>query len=139
MKQKLTARDIQSYIKLVVWVFVIAYLCFSPGGKFDNLKIDTIIPEWLLPHMDKVVHFTMFFCLAFLIRSLRWQQTIDNRLYAIYLIAGVIYAIVTEMVQYYFIATRSGDILDFGCDIVGMALSVLVFPLWPKFVKTVFG
>ena len=49
MKQKLTARDIQSYIKLVVWVFVIAYLCFSSGSKFDNLNIDTIIPEWLLP------------------------------------------------------------------------------------------
>ena len=61
MKQKLTARDIQSYIKLVVWVFVIAYLCFSSGSKFDNLNIDTIIPAWLLPHMDKVVHFTMFF------------------------------------------------------------------------------
>lgn len=139
MKQKLTARDIQSYIKLVVWFFVIAYLCFSSGSKFDNLKIDTIIPDWLLPHMDKVVHFTMFFCLAFLIRSLRWQETIDNRLYAFYLIGGVLYAALTEVVQYCFIAMRNGDILDFGCDVVGMALSVLVFPLWPKFVKTIFG
>ena len=139
MKQELTARDIQSYVKLIVWIFVIAYLCFSSGSNFDNLKIDTIIPEWLLPHMDKVVHFTMFFCLAFLIRSLRWQETIDNRRYAIYLIGGVLYAALTEVIQYYFIAMRNGDVLDFGCDVVGMALSVLVFPLWPKFVRTVFG
>ncbi len=139
MKQKLTARDIQSYIKLVVWIFVIAYLCFSSGSKFDNLKIDTIIPDWLLPHMDKVVHFTMFFCLAFLIRSLRWQETIDNRRYAIYLIGGVLYAALTAVIQSYLMAMRNGDVLDFGCDVIGMALSVLVFPLWPKFVKTIFG
>jgi hypothetical protein len=139
MKQKLTARDIQSYIKLIVWVFVIGYLCFSSGGKFDNLNIDTIIPAWLLPHMDKMVHFTMFFCLAFLIRSLRWQDTIDNKLYIIYLTMGVAYAATTEVVQYFFIAQRSGDILDFGCDVVGMALSLLIFPYWPKIVRTVLG
>lgn len=139
MKQKLTIRDIQSYIKLVVWVFVIAYLCFSTGSKFDNLNIDTIIPAWLLPHMDKLVHFTMFFCLAFLIRSLRWQDTIDNRLFVVYLIIAVFYAALTEFVQYYYIPSRSGDILDFGSDVLGMSLSLLVFPYWPKFVRTVFG
>lgn len=93
----------------------------------------------MLPHIDKVVHFTMFFCLAFLIRSLRWQNTIDNRLYVTYLIAGVLYAVITEVVQNYFIPTRSGDILDFGSDLIGMALSLLVFPYWPRFVRIVFG
>ena len=31
MKQKLTPRDIQTIVKLGLWVLVIAYLCFSSG------------------------------------------------------------------------------------------------------------
>ena len=139
MNQKLTARDIQSYIKLAVWVVVIAYLCFSSGDRINNLKINTIIPLWLIPYMDKVVHFVMFFVLAFLIKSLYTQKTIEFRTYYIFLVAGVAYAALTEVVQHYFVYMRSGDVFDFFCDLTGMTLSVLVFPFWPRFVRRIFG
>ncbi|MBR5644895.1 MAG: VanZ family protein [Salinivirgaceae bacterium] len=139
MNQKLTARDIQSYIKLAVWVVVIAYLCFSSGDRINNLKINTIIPLWLIPYMDKIVHFVMFFVLAFLIKSLYTQKTIEFRTYYIFLVAGVAYAALTEVVQHYFVYMRSGDVFDFFCDLTGMTLSVLVFPCWPRFVQRIFG
>ena len=139
MSQKLTIRDIQSYIKLAVWVVVIAYLCFSSGDRINNLKINTIIPLWLIPYMDKIVHFVMFFVLAFLIKSLYTQKTIEFRTYYIFLVAGVAYAALTEVVQHYFVYMRSGDVFDFFCDLTGMTLSVLVFPFWPQFVRRIFG
>lgn len=138
MKQTFTARDIQSYIKLVIWILVIAYLCFSSGHNIDGLKIN-IIPVWLKPYMDKIVHFIMFFVLAFIIKSLYWQKTIDMKPYYVLLTAGATYAALTEIVQYYLIPTRSGDVRDFACDIAGMTLSVFVFPRWPQFVKWLFG
>ena len=139
MKRNLTARDIQSYIKLAVWIAVIAYLCFSSGDRINNLKINTIIPEWIIPHIDKIVHFVMFFVLAFLIKSLYWQKTIEFRAYYVFLVAGVAYAAITELVQYYFIYMRSGDVFDFLCDLTGMTISVFLFPYWPRFVKWFFG
>lgn len=139
MSDKPNIRDIQSYTKLIVWIFVIGYLCFSSGDSLNNLKINSLIPLWLQPHMDKIVHFTMFFILAFLIKSLHWQTTITNRLFYIYLGFAVVYAASTEIIQNYCIATRSGDILDFGADLIGMALSILIFPFWPCFVKWFFG
>ena len=139
MKRTLTARDIQSYIKLAIWVLVIAYLCFSSGTSINELKINSLIPLWLKPYMDKIVHFTMFFVLAFIIKSLYWQKTVDLKPYYILLTAGVAYAALTEVVQHYFIATRSGDVFDFFCDLTGMTLSVFVFPYWPRIVKVIFG
>lgn len=138
MERTLSARDIQSYIKLIVWTLVIAYLCFSSGTNIDGLKIN-LIPLWLKPYMDKIVHFIMFFVLAFIIKSLYWQKTIDMKPYYVLLTAGATYAALTEIVQYYLIPTRSGDVRDFACDLVGMTLSVFVFPYWPKFVKRIFG
>jgi len=132
-------RNIQSYTKLIVWIFVIGYLCFSSGENISHLNINTIIPDWLLPHIDKCVHFTMFFVLAFLIKSLHWQATISNKLFYWYLCAGIAYAGITELIQTFFISTRSGDIFDFTADMVGFGLSILIFPYWPKFIKWFFG
>lgn len=139
MNNNTNIRDIQSYTKLIIWIFVIGYLCFSSGDGLNKLNLNSIIPLWLQPYMDKIVHFTMFFILAFLIKSLHWQTTINNKLYYIYLGIGILYAAITEVIQYYCIATRSGDILDFTADIVGITLSILVFPHWPRFVKWFFG
>lgn len=139
MKQKLTARDIQSIAKLAIWVLVIAYLCFSSGEHFHEFKIGSFVPEWLLPYMDKIVHFCMFFGLAFLIKSLYWQKTVEQKPYYILLVAGVGYAALTEVIQYYFIYMRNGDVRDFACDIAGMTLSVLIFPYWPRFVRWLLG
>lgn len=139
MKQKLTTRDIQSYTKLAIWIFVIGFLCFTPGNHIGGLKLTSFIPLWLKPYMDKIVHFIMFFVLAFLIKSLHWQKTIDSKRYHIYMLSGVAYAISTEIIQHYFIYMRSGDILDFASDSAGMALSILIFPYYPKFIRWIFG
>lgn len=136
---KMTRRDIQSYIKLVVWIFVIAFLCFTPGNHIDGHKLTSFIPLWLKPYMDKIVHFTMFFVLAFIIKSLHCQETINRKTYHAYLCIGIAYAVATEIVQHYFIYMRSGDVLDFACDAAGMLISVAVFPYWPKFIKWIFG
>ncbi len=57
----------------------------------------------------------------------------------IYILAGVAYAIATELIQHFFIFMRSGDILDFASDSIGMALSILIFPFYPKFIRWIFG
>lgn len=139
MKHTLTSRDIQSYAKLAIWIIVIGFLCFTPGNHMGGLKLASYLPLWIKPYMDKIVHFTMFFVLAFLIKSLHWQKTIDSKTYHIYLCIGLAYAIATEIIQHFFIYMRSGDILDLAADVIGMALSVLIFPYYPKFVRWIFG
>ena len=139
MKQRLTARDIQSYVKLAIWIVVIGILCFSPGNHMNGMRLSSLIPAFINPYADKIIHFTMFFILAFLIKSLHWQKTIDTKTYHIYILAGVAYAVATELIQHFFIFMRSGDILDFASDSIGMALSILIFPFYPKFIRWIFG
>ncbi len=105
----------------------------------SELRIGTLIPAWLAPHFDKVIHFSMFFILVFIIKTLHWQSTIGTRLLAVYLIMTVIYAASTELIQHFFIVTRSGDVYDFVADIIGMGMSIAAFPYWPRFLKIVFG
>lgn len=139
MNKKTTLRDIQSYIKLILWTLIIAYLCFTSGSGINDLKITSLIPAWILPYMDKIVHFIMFFTLAFLVKSLESQATISRKNYYVLVVACVVYGLLTEIIQHYLIVSRSGDIVDFISDVIGISVSLSIFRYWPKWIKWIFG
>ena len=79
----------------IIWAGVIFFLCAIPSDSIPDPKLN-------IPHLDKVVHFGMFFIMSiFLCSELRYQTRLSLR--KIYLIAiGVsfIYGGLIEVLQF---------------------------------------
>jgi len=118
------------YYKIIIWVFVIAYLCFAPADEFKKVHIT-------IPHFDKLVHFGMFFILGVLIASISYKQKSIFNTKALPILA-IIYGGVIEVIQYYYIQSRSGDLFDWFFDITGLIIAIKIFTYIPKTVKTLF-
>ena len=123
---------ILTYAKLPTWVIIIGILCFTPGNEFKKVHIP-------IPYFDKIVHFGMFFILAFLIKGLYWKNYISNRVYISYILLAALYGVIIEIVQYNWIYMRSGDWVDWFFDCAGIIVSLTVFRYWPEKIKVVFG
>lgn len=111
--------------KLIIWSFIIAYLCFSPSDGFKNVNIS-------IPHLDKVVHFVMFYIFGVLSEALVNKTQMRRK---IFVFLGLAYALSIEIVQHYFIVSRSGDWVDFIADGVGLFAGIYTFRHYPKFAK----
>lgn len=121
-----------NYIKLPVWLIIMGFLCFTPGNEINKVHIN-------IPHFDKIVHFTMFFILAFLIEGLYWKNLITNRTFKLYLALALVYGVLIEIIQYKWIYMRSGDWVDWLFDCIGLVVSVWLFRFWPEKFKVLFG
>jgi VanZ family protein len=117
------------YYKVVIWSFVIAYLCFAPSDEFKRVHIT-------IPHFDKVVHFGMFFILGLLISAISHKR---NNLFnsKILPVFAVIYGGVIEIIQYNYIQSRSGDWIDWLFDIMGLLIAIKIFIYSPKIIKSI--
>lgn len=120
------------HARLIAWTAIIAVLCFTPGSGFKKVHIP-------IPFLDKWVHFVMFFALAFLIKTLHWKGHITKDRYNIYMLFAALYAGLIEIIQYYWVPMRSGDVVDWFFDLAGIGVSILVFKLWPTPIKIIFG
>lgn len=120
MKSKLLWRNI-------LWAIIIFILCSIPGDDLPKTSMVNI------PHLDKIVHFGMFFIMGiFLIAELRYQTKFKKATrvsIALSLIA--IYGGLIEYLQQNFFTNRSGDFVDLLADILGGILAVLLYP-WVK-------
>lgn len=119
---------IKKYYKIVVWTFVIAYLCFSSADNYKSLN-------WHIPHMDKLIHFVMFFVAGVLLKALYLEAALYKHFY--FTIGYVIYAGITELVQLLFIPSRSGSLFDFIVDVGALFAGLTLFKYLPKYVKKV--
>lgn len=81
----------------IIWALVIFVLCAMPSEDISN-------PHWDIPHLDKVVHFGMFFIMAVLLCSeLGYQTNLTQRkIYLITVTISLIYGGVIEILQQYF-------------------------------------
>ncbi|MBI9068073.1 MAG: VanZ family protein [Salinivirgaceae bacterium] len=115
---------IKLYYKLIVWTLVIAYLCFSPADEFKKVHIT-------IPHFDKLVHFGMFFIAGILLSMLyRQKPTLIHKLWLPLLFLW--YAVMIEVIQHFYIYTRSGDSMDGLADILGLFIGWWLFNLLSK-------
>jgi VanZ family protein len=107
---------IQYYYKIILWSLVIAYLCFAPSDGFRKVPI-------LIPHLDKVVHFIMFFILGMLIEALKISRINVVTLIGLPLL-GIIYGGLIELVQHFLIDGRHGDWVDWLADSIGLFIGI---------------
>lgn len=107
----------------VFWALIIFILCALPGEDMPD-------PPLNIPHLDKVVHWGMFFIMSLLIvLPFEWHTSLTMR--KIYIIAvGVAfgYGGLIEFLQHYFF-NRGGDVWDLLADVAGGVCGCLFSPV----------
>lgn len=88
----------------ILWVVIIFILCAMPSDDIPD-------PHWNIPHLDKVVHFGMYFVLSILlIFPLEEYSCLKlSRIYLIAILVALIYGGGIEILQANFF-NRSGDV-----------------------------
>lgn len=81
---------------------------FSPGNA--------ALPEPL--YVDKVIHAAMFGLPVYLLGRLTRHRWLWAWVF-------VVYAALSEIIQFYLVPGRDGDVFDFTADVVGIAIALL--------------
>ncbi len=122
------------YWKTFLWTAVILYLCLLPAKdvkKIDILKFD---------NADKLVHFSMYFILSFLMLydSLSVRQVSLSKVISLFYLPFTITLVLggsIELIQYFFIDSRDGSIFDMLANLCGMILGTFTFRLFLRYRK----
>ncbi len=113
----------KNYLASILWAIMIFIIIAIPGNYIPRAH-----GFWELLSPDKIVHLAMFTPLAFLLArdQNRKSGNIKTALW-VSLIFGIIYAILTELLQFFVIPGRNGNIYDAIADIIGVLLGIFLF------------
>lgn len=110
-------------VTTILWIFTAFVLCTIPTDTIPNPRLN-------IPHMDKLVHFVIFFVMSALL-SLTFEQLTRWNLRKIYLLAiltALVYGGLLEILQHFYF-NRSGDMMDLLADIAGGIAGCLCYPI----------
>lgn len=95
------------------------YLLFSPSGNLPKTGLVNI------PHIDKIVHWGMFgiLTLVYMYDAKKNQLSLQKTLWFL-VVFSFLFGTASELIQYGFIAGRSGSFLDFVADISGVIMGI---------------
>ncbi len=115
----------------LAWALFLLILSGVPGNYIPHV---ITFREWM--HPDKIVHLLVYGIFVWLlIRGFR-KQSAFNRLKkhasVISLIIGIVFGLMTEVMQAYIFTGRSGSIYDWFADILGCLLGWLVYLIFFK-------
>lgn len=107
----------------IAWFFVVAILTLMPSRD---------VPEvgWLnkIPNFDKLVHAALFGGLAFLFALPFFKSHISFRQKLNYSIkislASIIWGIIIEFLQKFYVPSRDFDLLDWAADTFGVIIAL---------------
>ena len=88
------------------------------------------------PNLDNIVHLGMYFCFSFVLVYDIFKSKTKLSSAAIYMISaitGLIYGGLLEIAQTSLTKSRSGDILDFSFNSIGVILAILLWMILKKF------
>ena len=105
----------------IAWFLIVGVLVFMPGSDVPEVS-------WLdIPQFDKLVHAGIFGALAFLfcLPYLKFGSsfTQKNNHFIRVCLAAIVWGIVVEIVQKYFVPGRSFDLADWAADITGVLIA----------------
>ncbi|NPA68795.1 MAG: VanZ family protein [Chlorobi bacterium] len=108
---------LKKYYKSILSFAFILFLCLMPGSETKKIMF------FDFPHLDKIVHFGMFFLFSFaLFIDLNNNTEFPKKkiLLTVFFLSFFV-GVITEIIQKYFIPLRSGDLLDLLADTAGYA------------------
>ncbi|MEO6810444.1 MAG: VanZ family protein [Isosphaeraceae bacterium] len=97
------------------WVVVVLVLCWLPRRMLPEGETTSHIR---IPHLDKAIHFSMFFLISTL---WLWGRPTRTRLLWV-LIGGLALAVVSELGQDLPMIGREASVLDGLADLMGLAV-----------------
>lgn len=119
--------NIQQYRKSALWALLTLALGIIPGNSLR--KVGTIP----IPHFDKVVHFMLFFVLTLL---LLYEATTPNKPSPLSIKAktamamlAIAYGALLEAIQHLLVTGRTGSVLDFMANTLGVFSALVIFYL----------
>ncbi|MDO9511388.1 MAG: VanZ family protein [Bacteroidales bacterium] len=113
-------------IPAIIWTIVVLLLTGIPGGLMPD------VPKFMdLLQPDKLVHLFIFGLWVFLfahgISKFKSQHLFLHKSGVFSMFLGMIFGGFTEVLQYYVIPGRSGNIYDFIADALGCYIGYLIF------------
>jgi VanZ family protein len=110
----------------ILWTLIILYLSLGKMPDDDSVKIN-------IPHLDKVVHFTMYFVYTALLLIEGKSQ--KKRAILVIALYSISFGILMEILQHIFFTYRSGDFFDFLFNTMGVVTSLLLRNRILNFIK----
>jgi len=114
---------IKHQIPAILWGILILVIIGIPGNYIPKPHgfLELISP-------DKIIHLFMFAPFSFLISRGIWKQS-QNLKSAIWIsfFFGIIYAFSTELLQFFVISGRNGNIYDAIADSLGVLIGLFLF------------
>jgi len=116
------------YLLTIIWTLIITYLSLAQIPDNKEIKID-------IPHLDKIVHFMMYFIYTLLLHI---ETKKINKKSAIALIAlySISFGLLMEFCQTYLFSYRSGEFFDFIFNTLGVLSAIAIYPKLHKITKT---
>lgn len=109
----------------LVWAVGIYIVLSMPSSAIPKSRLLSI------EHIDKVIHFLLFFVFCFLLCYGFFKQQAFGALQKHYLVYAILISIIygglTEILQALLLASRYGNIWDFFCNSAGAITGALVF------------
>ncbi len=91
-------------------------------------------PSFFFPGIDKLVHGLMYLVFTVVVlREYSGSGRVSVGSLVLILTAILAYSVVIEMVQYYFISSRSGELLDVFANLAGILFGLIVVLIIRRF------
>ncbi|MFW6218541.1 MAG: VanZ family protein [Bacteroidota bacterium] len=121
---------LKKYYLTISWIIVIIFLSFMPANNNQ-------ISRFSFPHADKFAHFFMYFLLSFLLLRDMNKNRINLHLVHYMLLSTilVLFGLITELIQHFFITSRYGDISDFIANAGGIIAGISFYFIVKKYIK----
>lgn len=108
---------------------VVTLLSLLPGKTFSEL-------EWSIPHLDKGVHFGMYFILAVAAGLFFCAEfNFNTKVKWILILSLSGYGILLEVIQEYLVPNRYFDVWDILFNITGVLAGLLLSPVIKKYLE----
>ncbi len=112
----------------ITWSVLILLLTGLPGSYFPSIET---FWEWLSP--DKLLHIGIFAIFSVLVLyGYREQYLLANKRYRLIILTlsiGIIFGLLTEVLQYYVFIGRHGSLFDFLADSLGVVVGCWAFDI----------
>lgn len=110
------------YWRLTIWFLLTCFLLFIPASQLPAE------PFLRIPHLDKIVHFFLFFILCLLL--FRPVKKLTPNYYFWAPLVAVCLAVMLESVQHKISVTRQSDVLDLWANVAGLLSATILFRLF---------
>jgi len=121
---------IKKYWLSIIWSIIIIIFCSLPSSNLPRNRMINI------PHLDKILHFGIYFILSLLILYETKIKTGKNK--KIFILTGLfsfVLGLLIEIEQQYLISSRTGDLYDLLADILGSITGIFFFVFLTRLFK----